>query len=160
MPIEATLTIAGIAELKDALGKLPAELKGQATQIVLDTAYAAAEDVREQYPLGPGTSKRGRAVPPGQLKKGVKVFIKEVGPFAVLAQVRSTSPHAWWHEHGSELKPRETKKGWSRGTMFGVKGIPRPVFVPTMIRHRRWMYQKLAALIASTGLTVKHDEAA
>jgi hypothetical protein len=160
MPIQATLTIQGLAELKDALAKLPEELKGQATQIVLDTAYAAAKDVESQYPTGPGTSKNGRKIPPGQLKKGVKVFPLDVGAFAVAAQVRSTSPHAWWHENGWKLKPRETRKKWNRGTMFSQKGVPRPVFVPTMIRHRRWMYQKLAVLLESVGLIAKHEEAA
>jgi hypothetical protein len=149
------LEIRGIAELKNALGKLPTELKGQATQIVLDTAYAAREDIASQYPIGPPDRfRKGVPITPGNLRKGVKVFPKEVGPFAVAAQVRSTSPHAWWHEHGSELHHRETKKGWSRGTMFGKKGPPRPVFVPTMIRYRRAMYQKLADLLRSTGLTV------
>jgi hypothetical protein len=160
MPIQGTLSIQGLAELKDALAKLPEELKGQATQIVLDTAYAAAKDVESQYPTGPGTSKNGRKIPPGQLKKGVKVFPLAVGAFAVAAQIRSTSPHAWWHENGWKLKPRETKKKWNRGTMFGQKGVPRPVFVPTMIRHRRVMYQKLAVLLESVGLIAKHDEAA
>ena len=151
MPIQATLSIQGIAELKNALAQLPAELKGQATQIVLDTAYAAQADVISQYPQGAT----------GNLKKGVKVTVKEVGPFAVAARIRSSAPHAWWHEYGHELTHiRKTKKGWPRGIMFSQKGIPRPVFIPTMVRHRRWMYQKLAALIASTGLIVKHDEAA
>jgi hypothetical protein len=160
MPLQATLSLQGLAELKDALARLPEELKGQATQIVLDMAYAAAKDVESQYPIGPGTSKHGRKIPPGQLRKGVKVFPLAVGAFAVAAQVRSTSPHAWWHENGWKLKPRETRKKWSRGTMFGVKGIPRPVFIPTMIRHRRVMYQKLAMLLESVGLLAKHDEAA
>jgi hypothetical protein len=160
MPLQATFSLQGIAELKDALARLPEELKGQATQIVLDTAYAAAKDVESQYPIGPGTSRNGRKIPPGQLRKGVKVFPLAVGAFAVAAQVRSTSPHAWWHENGWKLKPRETRKKWSRGTMFGVKGVPRPVFVPTMIRYRRVMYQKLAVLLESVGLLVKHDEAA
>jgi hypothetical protein len=142
----ATLTIQGIAELKYELGKLVPELKGEATSIVIDTAYAAAEDIRSQYPQGET----------GNLKKGVKVTVKEIGPFAVAAQVKSTAPHAWWFEHGHELtKKRETKKKAGRGIMFSHKGLPRPVFIPTMIRYRRAMYQKLAALIRSTGLKVE-----
>ncbi len=134
----ATLTIQGIAELKYELGRLPTELK--------DTAYAAAADIESQYPQGET----------GNLKKGVKVTVKEIGPFAVAAQVRSTAPHAWWSEFGHELtKVRTTKKGATRGIMFSKKGIPRPVFIPTMIRHRRAMYLKLAELLRRTGLTVK-----
>jgi hypothetical protein len=148
--LQMHLSIQGIAELKDALGRLPAELKGQATQIVLDTAYAAQADIVSQYPQGAT----------GNLKKGVKVFIREVGPYAVAAQVRATAPHSWWHEHGTELRHRETKKKASRGVMFSKKGPPRPVFIPTMIRYRRAMYAKLAALIQSTGLVVTFDEVA
>ena len=36
----------------------------------------------------------------------------------------------------------------------------KPVFIPTMIRYRRLMYRKLAAIIEAQGLTVKGDEAA
>ena len=141
----ATLEIRGLAELKDALGKLPAELKAEATSIVMDTSYAAATEIAAQYPLGAS----------GDLKKGVKVKVQEIGPFAVAAQVRSTAPHAWWFEHGHELtKRRETKTHAGRGIMFSKKGIPRPVFIPTMIRHRRAMYQKLAGLLRATGLQV------
>jgi len=142
--MSASLTISGIAELRAELSRLPSELKGEATAIVLDTAYAAKDDIVSQYPQGET----------GNLKKGVKVFVKEIGPFSVAAQVKSTAPHAWWHEHGSEVHHRVTKKGWNRGTMFSKKGPPRPVFIPTMIRHRRAMYAKLAALLERHGITV------
>ena len=148
--MSASLTISGIAELRAELARLPSELKGEASAIVLDTAYAAKDDIVSQYSIGPG--KKGQ--PGGNLRKGVKVTVKEIGPFSVAAQVRSTAPHAWWHEHGSEVHHRVTKKGWNRGTMFSKKGPPRPVFIPTMIRHRRAMYAKLAALLERHGITV------
>lgn len=153
-----TLTFEGLAEFKHALESLPTELKGEATQIVLDLAHAAKADIVAQYPIGPGTSKNGRKIPPGNLRKGVKVFVKEIGPWGVAVQVRSTAFHAWWNEHGTELHHRETKKGASRGTMFSKKGPPAPVFVPTMMRYRRMMQAKLAALLRSAGLTV-HEAA-
>jgi hypothetical protein len=151
----AALRLFGIQELKIALANLPTELKGQASKLVLDTAYAAAAEVEAAYPTGPGNWKNGRWVPPGQLKKGVKVRILEFGPHAVAAQVRSTAPHAWWNEHGEKLHERKTNKGVPRGRMFSKKGIPRAVFVPTMIRYRRAMYLKLAEIIKATGLDVK-----
>jgi hypothetical protein len=154
----ATITIRGLAELKDQLGRLVPELKGEATKIVTDTAYAAAADIRDQYPLGPGTGPGSKNPHPGgNLKKGVKVSVKEIGPHGVYVQVRSTAPHAWWSEHGHELtKARITKKTKAnRGIMFSKKGIPRPVFIPTMIRYRRDMYHKLAEIIRATGLKVE-----
>jgi hypothetical protein len=139
--MSAALTIRGIAELKDALGRLPTELKGQATQIVLDSAYAAQAEIVAAYPQGPT----------GHLKKGVKVRVQEIGPYSVAAQVRSSAPHGWLYESGT--RPRKTKRGWNRGTMPN----PPDVFIPAMIRYRRAMYLKLADLIRSTGLIVTLD---
>jgi len=137
----ATLTIQGIAELKDALGRLPAELKGQATGIVVEAAYGAQAEIVAAYPKGPT----------GKLKKGVKVKVQEIGPYSVAAQVRSSAPHGWLYEHGTQ--PRKTKRGWNRGTM----PAPEAVFIPAMIRYRRAMYLKLAELIRATGLIVTLD---
>jgi len=156
MNVELRLT--GILELKQALANLPAELKGQATGIVLETAYAAAEDIRNQYPLGPPDRERkGVPITPGNLKKGVKVVVKEIGPVGVAAQVRSTAPHAPLYEFGTVARHYVTKYGVRKA--IGAMP-PRPVFIPTMIRYRRALYAKLAALIQSHGLTVKVDEAA
>lgn len=154
----AWFEINGIHELKIALANLPAELKGESTQIVLDAAYAAADDIRNQYHVGPGNNKGYKG---GNLRKGVKVVVKEIGALAVAAQVRSTAFHAWLYEHGSVARHYVTKRGkrHNTGAMWG-KTPPVPVFIPTMIRHRRAMYAKLAALIQSHGLTVKVDEAA
>jgi hypothetical protein len=141
MPIHATLTIQGIAELKDALGRLPDELKGQATGIVVEAAYGAQREIVAAYPQGPT----------GKLKKGVKVRVQEIGPYSVAAQVRSSAPHGWLYEHGTQ--PRKTKKGWNRGTMPD----PPDVFIPAMVRYRRAMYLKLAEILRATGLIVTLD---
>ncbi|HZD63872.1 MAG TPA: hypothetical protein VE200_13880 [Xanthobacteraceae bacterium] len=137
----AHLTIQGIQELKIALGNLPTDLKGQATQLVLDSAYAAQAEIVAAYPQGPT----------GKLKKGVKVRVQEIGPYSVAAQVRSSAPHGWLYEHGTQ--PRKTKRGWNRGTMPN----PADVFIPAMVRYRRAMYLKLADLIRATGLIVTLD---
>jgi len=142
MPVQ--LTITGIDDLKRALADLPPQLKGESTVIVLDNAHAAA-DIRSQYPKGLT----------GNLQKGVKVRVQEVGPLSVAAQVRSGAPHAHLWEFGTEA--RHTKLGWNRGVM---KRPPAPVFIPTMIKYRRLMYEKLAAIIEAKGLTVKRGTAA
>lgn len=149
MSVELRLT--GILELKQALANLPAQLKGEATGIVMETAYAAADDIRNQYHQGPT----------GNLKKGVRVVVKEIGPVGVAAQVRSTAPHAPLYEFGTEARHYITASGkkHATGKMWG-KRPGTPVFIPTMIRYRRALYAKLAALIQSHGLTVKVDEAA
>jgi hypothetical protein len=141
MPIQAALSFQGIAELKDALGKLPEELKGKATGIVIEAAYGAQREIVAAYPQGPT----------GHLKKGVKVKVQEIGPYSVAAQVRSSAPHGWLYEYGT--KARKTKKGWNRGTMPN----PPDVFIPAMVRYRRAMYLKLADIIRATGLIVTLD---
>jgi hypothetical protein len=144
----ASLKIHGIQELKEALANLPVQLKGEATAIVLDSAHAAANDIRAQYPAG-GT---------GNLRKGVKVVVKEIGPVGVAAQVRSGAPHAVLYEFGTEARHYITKAGrWhATGRMPG-----KPVFIPTLMRGRRLMYRKLATIIEAQGLKVKTgDEAA
>jgi len=65
--MSASLTISGIAELRAELSRLPSELKGEATAIVLDTAYAAKDDIVSQYPQGET----------GNLKKGVWGLLKK-----------------------------------------------------------------------------------
>lgn len=154
----ASLTFHGILELKEQLRNLPAELKGKATAIVLDSAHSAAADIKGQYPLGPpGRFRKGKPIEPGNLRKGVKVVVKEIGPLGVAAQVRSAAPHAHLYEFGTEARHYVTWRG--RRKAIG-KQPGRPVFIPTMIRYRRLMYEKFEAMLVAAGLTVKRDEAA
>ena len=140
--MSASLEIRGLEELKQALRNLPAALKGASTAIVLDSAHAAKADIVAQYP-----EKTGK------LRKGVKVDVQELGPHGVAARVRSAAPHGWLYEHGTQA--RHTSLGWRRGRM---PAPPTPVFIPTMIRHRRQMFAKLARLIQEQGLEVKSGE--
>ena len=94
----------GIAELKHALENLPTELKGQATAIVSTRRTRRRTTSIAQYPTGPT----------GNLKKGVKVTVKEIGPFGVAAQVRSAAPHAWLYEFGTEARHYVTGSGKPR----------------------------------------------
>jgi hypothetical protein len=121
----------GLNELIADLRHLPAELKGEATSIVMDRAIAAQADIVSQYPQGPT----------GNLKHGVKVLVRAIGPHGVSAQVRSSAPHAWLWEHG--------RCRWGE-----ISDPPAPVFIPTMMRHRRAMYAQLAALLERHGLRV------
>ena len=56
----------------------------------MDAAQRAKAEIAAAYPLGPA----GRQTKPGNLRRGVKVAVKEIGPYGVAAQVRSTAPHA------------------------------------------------------------------
>jgi hypothetical protein len=129
----------GLTELRAALRALPRELANEGGEIVLDRAESAAEDVQFQY-----------HEVTGRLAEGVKMQPVDGGRFGARAIVKNTDKKAWWYEEGTAA--RETRAGVSRGAARAHH-----VFVPTMIQHRREMYQQLKALLASKGLTVTGD---
>lgn len=129
--MSVSFELRGLQELQDALRELPTHLKGAATAIVVEAAHQAQAEIVGQYPQGPT----------GNLKHGVKVVIKALGPHGVSAQVRSTAPHAWLWEHG--------RCRWGE-----ISDPPVPVFIPTMLRQRRAMEGQLVALLEAQGLDV------
>jgi len=146
--MSARIYFDGLDELKAAFLTLPTELKGEATGVVMDAAHAAKGEIASTYPIGPP----GRKTKPGNLRRGVKVTVKEIGPYGVAAQVRSTAPHAWLFEHGTQARHYITKNGVRHDT--GAMP-PKPVLIPTMVRSRRAMYVRLAdTVIKQHGLTV------
>ena len=151
--MSARIYFDGIEALKEAFLTLAPDLKGEATQVVLDSAQAAKNEIASAYPLGPeGRFDNGKPIKPGNLRRGVKVVVKEIGPYGVQAQVRSTAPHGWLFEHGSKARHYITKNGKRKD----VGAMPsKPVLIPTMIRSRRAMYVRLAdTVIKAHGLTV------
>lgn len=134
----------GMDELKRQLRNLPKELTGEASKIVMDSANDAANAARADYPEVTGN-----------LRKGVKVSSEAVGQFGAGAVVKSTSPHAWLYDHGSQARHWDTGK--STGKMWG-KTRPKHTFAKAMIRHRKRMYARLKELLVSKGLLVTGDE--
>ena len=83
---------------------------------MLDAAHAAQAEIAAAYPIGPeGRFDNGKPIKPGNLRRGVKVVVKEIGPYGVAAQVRSTAPHAWLFEHGTQARHYITKHGNAQG---------------------------------------------
>jgi len=151
--MSARIYFDGLEALKEAFLTLPSDLKGEATGVVMDAAQAAKAEIAAAYPLGPaGRFNNGKPIKPGNLRRGAKVVVKEIGPYGVHAQVRSTAPHGWLFEHGSKARHYITKHGRRKD----VGAMPRTqVLIPTMIRSRRAMYVRLAdTVIKAHGLTV------
>lgn len=134
------IVFSGLEELRAALTKLPEDLKNEAKSIVRGAADEAAYEVRQKYPRGTGN-----------LRNGVRVTSQASGSFGVGATVRNDAPHAWIFENGTQT--RRTRRGWNRGVM-----PPGRVFVPTMRKHRRAMYEELKVTLRSHGLLVTGDE--
>jgi len=128
--MSVSFELRGAKELADALRELPGHLKGGATSIVVEAAHKAQAEIVGSYPEVTGN-----------LKRGVKVVIKAIGPHGVSAQVRSSAPHAWLYEHG-------------RCRWGAISDPPAPVFIPTMLRQRRAMDGHLVALLEAAGLDV------
>lgn len=141
MSAVARLTFVGLEQLKRDLRNLPTELREEAKNIVLDTANAAATEIRSAYP-----SRKGR------LRNGITARLIAVGPYGSGAMAQNRARHAYLYEYGTV--PRQTSKGWNRGRM--PEANP-PIFVPKVIRHRRAMYQKLKDLLTRKGLKVSGD---
>jgi hypothetical protein len=130
------LVLEGIAELRDALRRLPHELKAEAQTIVEGAADSAARDIKAGYP------ERS-----GKLRRGVSVRKDESSTFGAGAIVVNRSPHAWMFENGTQA--RHTAIGANRGAM-----PPGHVFIPIAIRKRKHMYEQLRGLLERHGLKV------
>jgi len=131
----------GLAELREQLRHLPADLTGEATHIVEGRANRAAADMLAGY------AEHRRA---GRLQKGVTVTHFDRGRFSAGAIVKNTAPHASIFENGTQA--RHTDLGANRGAM-----PPGHVFVPAVVRQRRAMYEDLKAMLVRYGLRVSGD---
>lgn len=139
----------GMQKFREDLRNLPFELRNEGTRIVEGAAKAAMAEAKEKYPITAGRKVRGRFIPGGALRKGLKIKY-ETSDFGARAVVINTAPHAYIFENGTEL--RETAKGWKRGS-----ARPGRVFVPIMIKHRARMYRALEALLKRAGLVTTSD---
>lgn len=125
----------GLTELKAALRSLPADLARLGNVIVSAHTQAAYDSIRALYPEVTGT-----------LKQRMRIDIEQ-SAFGTIGRVRSTAPHAWLYENGSQT--RQTALGYNRGAM-----PPNNVFIPEAIRKRRAMVQQLIQLVNDQGLQV------
>ena len=130
------LQLQGLEELRAALRKLPSELKAEARHIVDGAANGAAADIKAAYP-----------VRTGNLRDGVSVEHTDPSTFAAGAIVKNKSKHAWIFENGTQA--RHNALGANRGAM-----PPGRVFIPTVIKKRRQMQDKLIDLVKRQGLQV------
>lgn len=128
-------TFDGLAELKRALTTLPADLSTEASAIVYANADLAAQEIRVAYPKR--TSNLANHV----------TVTRAAGSLSTTATVKNTAKLAWIFENGTQA--RHTDLGANRGSM-----PPGHVFIPTMVRRRRIMYDVLKRLLTAHGLLV------
>jgi len=135
----------GLDELRAQLRTLPADLTGEASHLVEGAGNGAAADVKAVY---------GAHRVTGDLVDSVTVAPRSAGQFGAAMIVKVHDPIAWLFDNGSQA--RHWISGKSTGTMWG-RTPPTHVFVGTMIRARRTMYEQLKALLVRHGLAVSGD---
>jgi len=91
--------------------------------------------------------------PTGNLARGLSVT-NEPGAlrYGTRAVVRNRAPHAWWAEHGTQVRKNYSRKDANRGAMPPLE--PNGIFIPIAQRHRREMVRALVAIVERHGLTV------
>lgn len=135
------LRLEGLEELKAALRSLPADLTGEASNIVEGASNGAAVAIKSGYASHRRT---------GNLQDGVTVDHQRVG-FSVRSIVKNTAKHAYIFENGTAARHRAS--GASTGLMWGHMP-PANVFIPTVVRARRAMQEMLIGLVRRAGFTV------
>ena len=135
----------GLEELKEGLRNLPSELTGEAGNHVEAAANAAATAVRTAY---------GAHVVTGNLQNHVVVQARAHNQFGASYVVKSTARHAYIFERGTEARHYITKNGVKKlvGKMPAAN-----IFVPTVMRHRRSMYDRLNDVLLRIGLQVSGE---
>jgi len=136
------VTWTGLQEFKNALHNLPAELTGEASNIVIEAAKSAERDTRAAYPRVTGN-----------LQRGVSTTVEAIGRGGVSARVKSNARHAHLFEKGTGV--RRTHAGANRGKM--PKAPESQQMIPIAIRARRQMYVKLIDMVQRHGLVVSQS---
>jgi hypothetical protein len=138
--MSARVTFDGLAEFKAQLRRLPEHLAEQAAPIVTQAAEETGRSIQNNYPEGPT----------GNLKRRVRVEVRQANRDGARAIVRSMAPHAGIFEKGTQ--GRRTRKGWNRGRM--PKAPDNQAFIPQAIRGRFRMIEKLKAMLRGEGFEV------
>jgi len=135
----ASLQFDGMDTLRDALRKLPTELRDEARGIVEELVDRAETTIRTQY---------DRVARTGNLARGLYVD-RQTAAFGVNIRIRSRAKHAWLYETGGRRGMRKTKRGANRGR------LPAPnLFIPTAIATRKRIDAALIALLERAGFEV------
>ena len=137
-----SLTLDGLAALKQALLDLPAELQAEAGHVVEGYANRAAVDIKAAYAAHWIT---------GELTKKLTVEFDLTSGVAASAVVKNTSKLAYIFENGTEARHYVTVNG---KTHLTGRGPGFHVFIPVVERERAAMWVALADLVRSKGLQV------
>lgn len=137
----------GLDEYKALLRQLPEACNVEAGHAVEEAVNRAYTTVSEVYGAHRFT---------GNLQKGLKIATLNKGAYGTGRILRSTAPHAWLFDNGSQA--RHWLSGKSTGRMWG-KTPPTHVFVQTVIRERRRLYDRVKDMLRRKGAVVTGEAA-
>jgi hypothetical protein len=138
----------GIDALLAQLRTLPADLAAAAAWYVEDSAAAAEAEVRAVYQAHRVTGDLA-----DKLTRDTSA-----SAFGTAVRVRNPAKHAWIFENGTQARHYTSKRGTRHdtGAMWGhTPQPPTHVFIPTMQKHRRRMYERLSEMVERFGLEVR-----
>ena len=143
------IAINGLDELRAQLRRLPADLTHEAAAIVQGHAEAAVREMDAKYAQHEWT---------GNLRRGLTMMQDYTGTrYGVRWIVRNRAPHAYFAEHGTEMREtlgrKSIRAGVSRGRM-----PPLNIFIPIARRRRRLMVNALVEVVRRAGLQVNDVE--
>lgn len=155
--------IEGLDAFREQLRNAPEAFAEEAGPVVIGAATEAKDELGAAYPvrqtgLRPGPHRKSPWYAPGGLKNRITVRTLSEGRFGAGAVVKNSAPHAWLYDNGSQARHYVTGSGKTHetGAMF-EKRPPTHLFVKTVIRKRREMYQALKAMVERSNLTVSGD---
>lgn len=138
-------TIDGIESLKQALRMLPEHLKDDAGALVRSHSLAAAGAIRASYPRRTGNLQDGV----------VAEATHPFSPYGVKYVVKSTAPHAFIYEYGTQARHYVTESGATHPTGIMPAAPPGRRFIPQMIAMRQRLMDDLAWLLVRNNLAVR-----
>jgi hypothetical protein len=138
MPVKVNLE--GLGSLREALMKMPVEMRAAAGQLVERAANNTAERLLAVYPQRNGA-----------LQQGVYVVDKST-QWTAKWRVESRSKEAEWWEFGTQN--RHTQEGWNRGSTPAHKGTG---LISIAKDVRRGLVTDLIEFVTEQGFAVTED---
>jgi hypothetical protein len=137
----------GLEEFRDALKRLPTDLRDDAAAIMNEEVEAARAAIDADYAQHEFT---------GNLRARLLLTTKYDGPFGYRAELRNRAHHAWLFDNGSEARHYVHEKSGrihATGKMWG-KTPPAHTFVRNAMRARERIQTRIVAMMEAAGLEV------
>ena len=133
-----TLTFDGLEDLKRALRSLPDDLHAECGHKVHAAANATVAAIKAKY----GAHRRT-----GHLVDAVDATVDD-SRFGTSALIAVKDEAAWWFENGTQARH------WINGKLTGTMPAY-PIFLPTITKERRRMYEEQKDILQRHGLVVR-----